>query len=164
MDRDHRGYDVAGALIERGRNTGDAARAQDDRLLLRRTAGLAALSAQLDAVIDAANRANVTTYADRRARAAHAKGTADVKKEMDVFVDDRVRSARRSASERTQQPLTMAFERVEDTLRLDISHRAGAAVRMTPAASSSKDRTICRRHFAASTRTTSSTTCSPTRR
>ena len=78
-----------------------------------------ALSAQLDAVIDAANRANVTTYA------VDANG-------LRTRSGDRRRSRRRwtasprigfgqlaTGSDRTEQPLTMAFERVEDTLRLD---------------------------------------------
>jgi len=47
-----------------------------------------------------------------------------LKKEMDGFVDDRF-GALGIGSDRTQQPLTMTFERVEDTLRLD--NRTGLA-------------------------------------
>ena len=88
---------------------------------------------------------------------------ASARKEIDGFAEER-RSQVGSGMDRTEQPLTMAIERVEDTLQARLAHRPGAARRATPAAFSSRDPTICRRRSAASTKTTSSTTCSPTRR
>ena len=76
------------------------------------------LSARLDAVIDAANRANVTAYAvDAKGLRAKSSLTT-MRKEMEEFVDDRFMQIG-SGTDRTEQPLTMAFERVEDTLKLD---------------------------------------------
>ena len=77
-----------------------------------------ALSAKLDHVIDAANRANVTTYAVD-AKGLRTKSTlTNARKELDGFVEERLIQLG-SGADRTEQPLTMAFERVEDTLRLD---------------------------------------------
>lgn len=124
MDRDHRGHDIAAALIgvietlavRPGRKT-----------IVFFSEGLPvspALSAQIDTVIDAANRANVTTYAIDAHGLRTRTGTAELKKEMDGFVDDRFNQLG-IGSDRTQQPLSMGFERVEDTLRLD--NRTGLA-------------------------------------
>jgi len=124
MDRDHRGHSIAGALIE---VVETLAMLPGRKTIVFFSEGLPvspALSAQLDAVIDAANHANVTTYAIDAHGLRTRSGTADLKKEMDGFVDDRF-GALGIGSDRTQQPLTMTFERVEDTLRLD--NRTGLA-------------------------------------
>jgi VWFA-related protein len=118
MERDHRGYNIASALL----GVVDTLTTHPGRkTIVFFSEGFPvspALSAQLDSVIDAANRANVTTYAidanGLRTRAA----TTTLKREMEGFVEDRFRQLE-TGSERTTQPLTMAFERVEDTLRLD---------------------------------------------
>jgi len=118
LDRDHRGYDTSGALLGvvetlsylPGRKT-----------IVFFSEGLPvspALSARLDAVIDAANRANVTTYAIDASGLRTKTATTALKKEMDGFVEDRFGQLG-VGSDRTNQPLTMAFERVEDTLKLD---------------------------------------------
>jgi VWFA-related protein len=124
MDRDHRGHNVAGSLIEVVQTL---ALLPGRKTIVFFSEGLPvspALSAQLDAVIDAANRANVTTYAIDAHGLRTRSGTADLKKEMEGFVDDRF-SQLGIGSDRTQQPLSMGFERVEDTLRLD--NRSGLA-------------------------------------
>jgi len=82
------------------------------------------LSARLDTVIDAANRANVTAYAVD-ARGLKAKSSLErTRKELDAFAQDRL-SQGGTGREGTDQPLSMAMERVEDTLKLD--SRAGLA-------------------------------------
>jgi VWFA-related protein len=82
------------------------------------------LSAKLEHVIEMANRANVTAYAVD-AKGLRAKSTlANARKEMESFGEDRL-SQVATGTDRTEQPLSMAFERVEDTLKLD-SH-AGLA-------------------------------------
>ena len=118
LDRDHRGYDTSGALLGvveslsllPGRKT-----------IVFFSEGLPvspALAARLDTVIEAANRANVTTYAiDAKGLRTRTAATT-LKKEMDGFVEDRLLQLA-SGADRTNQPLTMAFERVEDTLNLD---------------------------------------------
>jgi len=124
MDRDHRGHNIAGSLIEVVQTL---AMLPGRKTIVFFSEGLPvspALSAQLDAVIDAANRANVTTYAIDAHGLRTRSGTAELKKEMDGFVDDRFGQFG-IGSDRTQEPLTMGFERVEDTLRLD--NRTGLA-------------------------------------
>jgi VWFA-related protein len=118
LDRDHRGYDTSAALLGvveslslmHGRKT-----------IVFFSEGLPVspvLAARLDAVIEAANRANVTTYAIDAHGLRTRTAARTMKKEMDGFVEDRF-SQLSSGSDRTNQPLTMAFERVEDTLNLD---------------------------------------------
>ncbi|MEO6238629.1 MAG: VWA domain-containing protein [Vicinamibacterales bacterium] len=76
------------------------------------------LSAQLDRVIDAANRANVTVYAVDTKGLRAKSGMEKARKELDAFAEDR-RSQVSSGVDRTEQPLSMAMEQVEDTLHLD---------------------------------------------
>jgi VWFA-related protein len=76
------------------------------------------LSSRLESVIDAANRANVTAYAvDAKGLRANSS-LMDARKEMTNFVDDRAQQTA-LGSTRSDQPLTMAFERVQDTIKLD---------------------------------------------
>ena len=82
------------------------------------------LSAKLDHVIDAANRANVTAYAVDANGLRTKSALTNTRKEMDSFAEERMNQVA-TGSNRTDQPLTMAFERVEDTMKLD--SRAGLA-------------------------------------
>jgi VWFA-related protein len=83
-----------------------------------------ALAAKLDWVIDAANRANITAYAvDANGLRAKSTMTAS-RKELDVFGEERFTQLA-TGSDRTDRPLTMAMEQVEDTLRSDA--RSGLA-------------------------------------
>jgi VWFA-related protein len=118
MERDHRGYNIASALL-RVVDTLTALPGRKTIVFFSEGFPVSpALSAQLDSVIEAANRANVTAYAiDANGLRTKAASTT-LKREMDGFVEDRFRQLS-TGSERTTQPLTMAFERVEDTLRLD---------------------------------------------
>ena len=76
------------------------------------------LSTRLDSVIDAANRANVTAYAVDAKGLRATSSLADARKEMTNFAEERALQTA-LGSTRSDQPLTMAFERVEDTIRLD---------------------------------------------
>ena len=118
LERDHRGYNIASALL-RVVDTLTALPGRKTIVFFSEGFPVSpALSAQLDSVIEAANRANVTAYAiDANGLRTKAASTT-LKREMDGFVEDRFRQLS-TGSERTTQPLTMAFERVEDTLRLD---------------------------------------------
>jgi VWFA-related protein len=118
LDRDSRGYDTALGLLAvvqslsvyPGRKT-----------VVFFSEGLPVspvLSARLDYVIDIANRANVTAYViDAKGLRTKSTGST-MRDEMKTFVDERMAQIG-SGSDRTEQPLTMAFERVEDTLKLD---------------------------------------------
>ena len=124
LDRAHKGYDTALALLAvveslsylPGRKT-----------IVFFSEGLPvspALSARLDYVIDVANRANVTAYAvDAKGLRAKSMLT-NARKEIESFAEERLNQVA-TGTDRTDQPLMMAFERVEDTLRLD--SRAGLA-------------------------------------
>jgi VWFA-related protein len=118
LDRDHLGYDTARGLQSiidslsywPGRKT-----------IVFFSEGLPVsptLSATLDAVIDAANRANVTTYAVDAQGLRTKSALAAPRKEMETFAEERFAQIG-SGTDRTEQPLTMAFERVADTLTLD---------------------------------------------
>ena len=76
------------------------------------------LTSRLQTVIEAANRANVTAYAVDAKGLRQQSSLVDVRKELTSFVADRDLQAA-MGTERSDQPLTMAFERVEDTMRLD---------------------------------------------
>ena len=89
LDRDHRGYGTSGALL---------GVVESLSLLLGRktivffSEGLPvspALAARLDAVIDAANRANVTTYAIDAHGLCTKTAATTLGKEVDGFVEDR---------------------------------------------------------------------------
>ena len=118
MDRDHQGYDTSAALLTvvqslsylPGRKT-----------IVFFSEGLPVspvLSAKLDAVIEAANRAHVTTYAVDAKGLRTRSSSATLLKEMQGFVDER-NSQLANGTDMTHQPLSMAFERVEDTFKLD---------------------------------------------
>ena len=118
LDRDHQGYDTSLALMAVVRSLSDI---PGRKAIVFFSEGLPvspALEARLDSVIDAANRANVTAYAVD-AKGLRAQSTlVNTRKEMQAFVDERSNQIS-TGSDRTEQPLTMAFERVENTLRLD---------------------------------------------
>lgn len=118
LDRNHKGYDTTLALLSVIRSL---AYVPGRKSVVFFSEGLPvspALSARLDSVIDAANRANVTTYAID-AKGLRARSTlTNARKEIDAFAEERLGQVA-SGSDRSDGPLTLAFERVEDTLRLD---------------------------------------------
>jgi VWFA-related protein len=113
FDRSQKGHDTAGVLmsvvqslsIYPGRKT-----------IVFFSEGLPvtpSLSSRLASVIDAANRANVTAYAvDAKGLRTHSS-LEDARKEMTNFVEDRTQQTS-TGGDRSDQPLTMAFERVEE--------------------------------------------------
>ena len=124
IDRDHRGYDIAIGL----RAVVDTlSRYPGRKTIVLFSEGLPvspSLSANLDTLIDAANRANITTYAVD-AHGLRAKSTTEnVRKEINVFGEERmIQNA--TGITKTEQPMSMSFERVEDMMQLD--SRAGLA-------------------------------------
>jgi len=118
LDRDHRGYDAIRGLIAVIQTLADL---PGRKTIVFFSEGLPAtpgLSARLDNVIDIANRANVTTYAvDARGLKTRSAST-NPQKEINAFSDERLHQLA-TGNDRTEQPLIGAFERVEDTLRLD---------------------------------------------
>ena len=118
LDRGHKGYDTSLALLS---IIESLAYTPGRKTIIFFSEGLPvtpALSAKLDAVIDAANRANITTYAIDAKGLRSKSSLANVRKEMDAFAEERLGQVM-TGTERTQQPLMMGLERVEDTLKLD---------------------------------------------
>ena len=123
-DRGRRGYDTSASLMAVVRSLAEYPGRKTVVFFSEGLAITPSLSARLDGVIDAANRANVTVYAVDT-KGLRAKSTSErSRKELDAFAEDR-RSQVSTGTERTERPLSMAMERVEDTLRLD--SRAGLA-------------------------------------
>src|SRR5215218_7856774 len=118
LDRAHKGYDTAGALLTIVRSLSYL---PGRKTIVFFSEGLPvspSLSASLDYVIDVANRANVTAYAVD-AKGLRSKSTLmNARKEMDAFAEERMNQVS-TGSDRTDQPLTMALERVQDTMKLD---------------------------------------------
>jgi VWFA-related protein len=124
LDRDHRGYDTSLALLSVVRSLAEYPGRKAIVLFSEGLPVSPVLSARLDHVIDAANRANITAYAVD-ASGLRAKSTlTGMRREIDGFVEERLQQLA-TGTERTEQPLAMAFERIEDTLTLD--SRAGLA-------------------------------------
>lgn len=118
MDRDHRGYDTALALLEVVQTLSSYPGRKSVVFFSEGLPVSPVLAARLDYVIDAANRGNVTTYAVD-AHGLRALSTSEpMRKEIQTFGEDRLRQLA-TGNDRTDQPLTMAFERVEDTMTID---------------------------------------------
>jgi len=118
FDRAHKGYDTAGVLMSviqslslyPGRKT-----------IVFFSEGLPvtpSLASKLDTVVDAANRANVTAYAVDAKGLRTASSLVDARKQMTNFVDDRDLQVV-TGSDRSEQPMTMALEHVQNTMQLD---------------------------------------------
>jgi VWFA-related protein len=118
LDRDHQGYETSRSLLA---IVESLAYAPGRKTIVFFSEGLPAspaLSARLDTLIDAANRAHVTTYAID-AKGLRTRSSNDtVSKEVNAFVTERT-SQLSTGSDATNEPLTMSFERVEDTFKLD---------------------------------------------
>jgi VWFA-related protein len=124
MDRERKGYDTTTSLLAvvqtmlymPGRKT-----------VVYFSEGLPVtpvMTAQLDRVIDACNRSNVTVYAVD-AKGLRARSTLlESRKTIDELGEERLMQVA-SGSNRTSQPLMLQFERVEDMMKLD--SRAGLA-------------------------------------
>jgi VWFA-related protein len=123
-ERGHKGYDTSASLFAVVRSLAEY---PGRKTIVFFSEGLPVsptLSARLDAVIEAANRSNVTVYAIDTKGLRAKSATDKARKELDAFSEER-RSQVGSGSDRTGQPLTMAMEHVEDTLTVD--SRAGLA-------------------------------------
>ena len=124
FDRATRGYDTSASLLAIVQSLSNY---PGRKTIVFFSEGLPvspALTARLDTVIDAANRANVTAYAVD-AKGLKAKSSLEkARKELESFAEDRL-SQGGAGREGIDQPLSMAMERVENTLKLD--SRAGLA-------------------------------------
>lgn len=118
LDRENRGYGAAFALLAVVRTLAAFPGRKTVVFFSEGLPASPALSARLDTIIEAANRANVTAYAVDANGLRTRSTTTAMRKEVDAFSEERFRQLS-TGDDRTEQPLTMEFERVEDTLRLD---------------------------------------------
>jgi hypothetical protein len=118
LDRDHRGYDTTMSLVSVIRSMAEMAGRKSVVFFSEGLPVSPALSARLDDLIAAANRANITVYAVDAHGLRTRSSFTDTRREMQEFVDERLLQTG-SGSTATNQPLTMGFERVEDMVRLD---------------------------------------------
>ena len=118
LDREQKGFDTSLALLTTIRSLAEY---PGRKAVVFFSEGLPVsptLSAKLDAVIDAAGRANVTAYAVDAKGLRTTAASATLLKEVAAHADERLAQVS-SGSNRTNEPLTVAFERIEDTLKLD---------------------------------------------
>ena len=118
LDRDFRGYDTFLTLVGVVRTL---AGYPGRKTIVFFSEGLPVspvLSARLESIIEAANRANVTAYAIDAQGLRTKSVSTNMQKEVDAFAEDRLRQLSTGA-DRTDQPLMREMERVEDTMRLD---------------------------------------------
>jgi len=118
FDRAQKGHDTAGVLMSVVQSL---ALYPGRKTIVFFSEGLPVtptLSSSLDSVIDRANRANVTAYAIDAKGLRTATTLGEARKEMTNFVEDRTLQGS-IGSDRTDQPMSMAMERVEDTIKLD---------------------------------------------
>ena len=118
LDRTHKGYDTAQMLLTVVQQLSSFPGRKTVVFFSEGLPVSPALSARLDYVIDVANRANVTAYAVDAKGLQSKSLLTNARKEMNDFAEERLNQVT-TGTDRTEQPLTMAFERVEDTLRLD---------------------------------------------
>ena len=118
LDRDHRGYATTMSLVAVIRSLAEMPGRKSVVFFSEGLPASPALSARLDDLIAAANRANVTVYAVDAHGLRTRSSFTDTRREMQEFVDERLLQTG-SGSTATNQPLTMGLERVEDMVRLD---------------------------------------------
>ncbi len=118
LERDHRGYDTTISLASVIRSLAEMPGRKSVVFFSEGLPVSPALSARLDDLIAAANRANVTVYAVDAHGLRTKSSFTETRREMQEFVDERLLQTG-SGSTGTNQPLTMGFERVEDMVRLD---------------------------------------------
>jgi len=118
LDRDNRGYDTTLSLVSVIRSLAEMPGRKSVVFFSEGLPVSPALSARLDDLIAAANRANITVYAVDAHGLRTRSSSTDTRREMQEFVDERLLQTG-SGSTATNQPLTMGLERVEDMVRLN---------------------------------------------
>jgi VWFA-related protein len=118
LDRDHRGYDTTLSLIRVMRSLSENPGRKAIVLFSEGLPVSPALSARFDDLIDVANRSNVTVYAVDASGLRTKSNSADTRKQLQEFTDDRMMQ-NISGGSGGEQPMTRGLERVEDMVRLD---------------------------------------------
>jgi hypothetical protein len=118
LDRDHKGYDTTLALVRVIRSLAENPGRKSVVLFSEGLPVSPVLSARLDDLIDGANRSNVTVYAVDAKGLRTSSSSADTRKQLQEFTDDRM-TENISGGSGGDQPMTRGLERVEDMVKLD---------------------------------------------
>jgi VWFA-related protein len=118
LDRDHKGYDTTLALVRVIRSLAETPGRKSVVLFSEGLPVSPVLSARLDDLIDGANRSNVTVYAVDAKGLRTSSTSAETRKQLQEFTDDRM-VENISGGSGGDQPMTRGLERVEDMVRLD---------------------------------------------
>ena len=118
LDRDHKGYDTTLALIRVIRSLSETPGRKSIILFSEGLPVSPVLSARFDDLIDGANRSNVTVYAVDAHGLRTSSSSADTRKQLQEFTDDRMMQ-NISGGSGGDQPMTRGLERVEDMVKLD---------------------------------------------
>jgi VWFA-related protein len=118
LDRDHKGYDTTLSLFRVIRTLAESPGRKSIVLFSEGLPVSPALSAKFDNLVDAANRSNVTVYAVDAHGLRTKSSSADTRKELQEFTDDRMMQ-NISGGSGGDQPMTRGLERVEDMVKLD---------------------------------------------
>ena len=118
LDRDHKGYDTTLALLQVIRSLAETPGRKSIVFFSEGLPVSPVLSARFDDLIDGANRSNVTVYAVDAKGLRTSSSSADTRKRLQEFTDDRMMQ-NISGGSGGDQPLSRGLERVEDMVRLD---------------------------------------------
>jgi VWFA-related protein len=118
LDREQRGASTTNALFSILQSMVDLPGRKTVVLFSEGLPASPALEANLQAVVEAANRANITVYAIDAGGLRAVSGTVDTKREIDEATKERLRQLS-STTDYTDQPMMRLVERTEDLLRLD---------------------------------------------
>jgi VWFA-related protein len=116
LDRDHRGYGITNALLAISETMAFLPGRKSIVYFSEGLPASPAMQAQLQSVIEAANRSNITVYAvDATGLRVHSS-TTETRREVQAAGEERLREAS-SGLDRTDGPLTRVLERTEDLMR-----------------------------------------------
>jgi VWFA-related protein len=115
LDRDHRGYGTTNALLAILQSMQFFSGRKSVVFFSEGLPASPAMQSQLQSVIEAANRANVSIYAVDAKGLRVLSSTTETRKEVEALGDDRLRQL--ANPDLSDQPLTRAMERTEDMMR-----------------------------------------------
>jgi VWFA-related protein len=116
LDRDHRGYGITNALLAISETMTFLPGRKSIVYFSEGLPASPAMQTQLQSVIEAANRSNITVYAVDATGLRVQSSTTETRREVQAAGEERLREVS-SGLERTDGPLTRVMERTEDLMR-----------------------------------------------
>ncbi len=118
LDRDHRGYSATTSMLAILETMTYLGGRKSVVFFSEGLPASPALQSQLQSLIEAANRSNITIYTVDATGLRAISATSDTRKELDAAADER-RSQSGSGVDYTDGPLTKVIERAEDLMRFN---------------------------------------------